>query len=281
MNRDVSIDSVHDFWENNPLFQGEANSDFGTANFFNEHTKTVINDCFAGSLDFRTMPKCDYHAAVLDAGCGIGFWAEIFVRNGFTNVHVCDLTQKAVNATLDRVARLEKKVNSSIQNLELLQYPDNFFQHINCQGVIHHTPNPQNALNEIYRVLKPGGTASISVYYKSPLLKFFSLAPYVGGVLTKIGIGLKGRGREFIFENKDVKEIVRMYDGSDNPIGDCFSKKEFKNLLKHFDLSELYLHYFPLRQLKFRIPRKIHRVLDSHFGLMLYANISKPTNSES
>ena len=71
-----------------------------------------------------------------------------------------------------------------------------------------------------------------------------------------------------------------MYDGSDNPIGDCFSKKEFKSLLNMFELSEFYLHYFPLRELNFRIPRKIHRLFDSHFGLMLYANISKSANQK-
>jgi SAM-dependent methyltransferase len=280
MNRDVSINAVHDFWENNPLFLGEASFNFGTAAFFNEHTKTVISDCFAGSIDVRTMPTCDSNAAILDAGCGIGFWTEIFARNGFTNVYACDLTQKAVNATLERVKRLEKNIKASRQNLELLQYPDDFFHHINCQGVIHHTPNPQNAINEIYRALTPGGTASVSVYYNSPVLKVFSLAPFLGAILKKIGVGLEGRGREDILKNNDIKEIVRMYDGKDNPIGKSYSKKEFKKLLSKFDVDEFYLHYFPLRRLKLQIPRKIHSLLDRHLGLMLYANISKPDNRE-
>ncbi|PIO48100.1 MAG: hypothetical protein CMR00_06450 [[Chlorobium] sp. 445] len=33
-------------------------------------------------------------------------------------------------------------------------------------GVLHHTPNPINAFNEVYRVLKPGGKAIIMLYHK-------------------------------------------------------------------------------------------------------------------
>jgi SAM-dependent methyltransferase len=279
MIHDTSIKAVRDFWENNPLFLGESIFEFGSAEFFKNHTNTVLQDCFAGKLDIKTIPKCDSRSPVLDAGCGVGFWTEIFVSEGFTNVYVCDLTKRAITATLERVKLLGKEVTPSIENVEMLTYPTNYFAHVNCQGVIHHTPNTQNAVHEIFRVLAPGGTASLSVYYKSPLLKLFSFFPHFGSVLEKIGFSLKGRDRETIFQNKNIAEVVRMYDGKDNPIGKYYSRKEFKKILNQFEIETFYLHYFPIRHLKIKIPKAIHFLLDRYLGLMLYANVRKPVQA--
>ena len=70
--------------------------------------------------------------------------------------------------------RFEYKKNNisfHIQNCENLHFENETFDHVNCQGVVHHTPNTQKAINEIFRVLKRGGKASISVYYKNFLLR--------------------------------------------------------------------------------------------------------------
>lgn len=280
MVKNISISEVHDFWEKNPLFLGESEFKFGSAEFFANHTATVLQDCFAGKLDCRTIPFCNINEPILDAGCGIGFWTEIFVKKGFSKVFICDLTQTAITSTLERIKLQETKVTPAVMNVEALKYPDNFFSHVNCQGVIHHTPNPQNAIDEIFRVLAPGGTASISVYYKSPLFKIFVLSPIIGALLNKIGIGLRGRGREEIFKNSNISEIVRMYDGKDNPIGNYYSRKEFKKMLNQYEIEQLYLHYFPIRQMRFNIPSKLHFLLDRYLGLMIYATLRKPLKNK-
>lgn len=43
-----------------------------------------------------------------------------------------------------------------------LQFPDAFFDNIICLEVFEYLKDPQKAIKEIYRVLKPGGTAIIS-----------------------------------------------------------------------------------------------------------------------
>jgi ubiquinone/menaquinone biosynthesis C-methylase UbiE len=276
MVQDTSISAVYEFWEKNPLFLGASNFKFASKEFFEEHTSTVLQDCFASKLDIRTIPTCKTDSPILDAGCGIGFWTETFLKRGFTKVFICDLTQNAIRTTLERIKFLGGKVDHAVMNVEELGYPDNFFSYVNCQGVIHHTPNPEIALSEIYRVLLPGGSASISVYYKSPLLKLFSLAPIFGVLLKKYGISLQGRGRENILKNRSVTEIVRMYDGEDNPIGNCYSRKQFKEMLKQFEVEQIYFHYFPVSKGRTRIPVKIHFLLDRYLGLMMYANVHKP-----
>jgi hypothetical protein len=45
---------------------------------------------------------------------------------------------------------------------------------------------------------------------------------------------------------QNIDEIVRLYDGSDNPIGKADSKKEFISMLSpYFNVEETYLHFFP------------------------------------
>lgn len=104
--------------------------------------------------------------------------------------------------------------------------------------------------------------------------------PYVHWLawpLAKLGGGLKGRGRESIFLEDNVDEIVRLYDGADNPIGKSYSRQQFEAMLKkRFVVDEMYLHFFPARSLPFRIPAFLHRWLDKHLGFMIYATVHKP-----
>lgn len=133
------------------------------------------------------------------------------------------------------------------------------------------------AVAEIARVLKPGGTASVSVYYRNPILRLWPYLRWIGWPLAEFGAGLKGRGREGIFLEGNVDEIVRLYDGADNPIGKSYTRDQFVAMLgRHFEVRETYLHFFPARALPFRIPAKLHRWLDRHLGFMIYATVRKP-----
>lgn len=49
-------------------------------------------------------------------------------------------------------------------NAESLDLPDNSFECVMSIGVLHHTPGTQESIHELFRVLKPGGTAVIALY---------------------------------------------------------------------------------------------------------------------
>jgi hypothetical protein len=58
---------------------------------------------------------------------------------------------------------------------------------------------------------------------------------------------------------EDVNEIVRFYDGSSNPIGNCYSKEEFKKMLEpYIEIKEIYYHLFPATAFPFRDPKYLH-----------------------
>src|SRR5256886_11624248 len=48
----------------------------------------------------------------------------------------------------------------------LFPYTTLFRSIVYSHGVLHHTPHPQAAIDEVYRVLKPGGRATVMLYHK-------------------------------------------------------------------------------------------------------------------
>jgi len=273
-----TLEDVKDFWENNPLFTGESEFKPGSKEFFEHHTQVYYDDVFAGKFrDEKFIPKNIENKPVLDLGCGVGFWTiEMAKRRNCQQLHSGDLTQNALDVTSKRLDIYNYKSNLSLQNAEQMTYEDEKFEHVNCQGVIHHTPNTEKTVSEIARVLKKGATASISVYYKNFFIRNWSKFAWFGKVLHKLGAGLKGRGRESIFNQKDTDEITRLYDGSGNPIGKSYSKKEIIEMVSpYFEVEETLLFFFPARSLPFPIPKFIHRFLDKKMGFMIHLKLKK------
>lgn len=88
---------------------------------------------------------------LLDIGCGRGEFLGGFIDCGVLG-HGVDRSRSAEKYCPDadlRTADLEK---------ESLPYEDNFFDVIYSKSVIEHFYYPERLVQEIYRVLKPGGT---------------------------------------------------------------------------------------------------------------------------
>lgn len=276
----MDINNVRSFWEKNPLWTGESSYEAGSIDFFEEHHDVYLSDCFAGSFDARFLPPPRKHGQrlkILDLGCGIGFWTVEFGMRGLNNIVGADLTSSALDITRERCRLYGIEAELLQENAEELTFSDHTFDHVNCQGVIHHTPDTIKAVSEIYRVLKPGGTACISVYYRNVLLRLWPYLRCLAYPLVKLGAGMRGRGREKIFLESNVDEIVRLYDGSENPVGKSYTRDQFHNiLLSYFTIKEVYFHFFPARALPFPIPRRIHQWLDRNLPFMIYANVVKP-----
>jgi len=277
-----TINSVKKFWENNPLFTGESNFETGSKEFFEEHRKVYFEDVFAN--DFKEeefIPQKLENEVVLDLGCGIGFWTiEIQKRRNCKKFYSADLTQNALNITSKRLNMYNLDSELSIQNAEDMDFENNMFDHVNCQGVIHHTPNTEKTIEEIARVLKSSGTACISVYYKNFLLRNWSKFSILGKALNKIGGGMKGRGRESIFAESNPDEITRLYDGTENPIGKSYSKKELLEMFSpYFEFISTSCFLFPARSLPLKIPKFLHKFLSNNFGFMIHLQLKKKPNN--
>lgn len=104
-------------------------------------------------------------ATVLDAGCGMGRFAEVAARHGARVVAV-DLSEAVVSAhrnlaSTGRVAVIQ----ADIRRLPLR--PDSF-DLIYSLGVLHHTPDPRSSFAGLIPLLRPGGKIAIWVYSGEP-----------------------------------------------------------------------------------------------------------------
>ncbi len=100
---------------------------------------------------------------VLDAGCGDGYY--LFLLANFSNK--VTLTGTDYDALGLKSAKLKLK----IKKIKLIQgdltkklpFKSNSFNKIVLSEVLEHLPNDIKGLNEIFRILKPGGTLCLSV----------------------------------------------------------------------------------------------------------------------
>jgi len=222
------------------------------------------------------IPDCA-DGRILDLGCGPGLWTVEFLKRGANDVVAADLTDIALKLTRKRLIAYDFEAEVVHANAENMTFPSNSFDHINCQGVIHHTPDTEKCVAEIARVLKSGGEAVISVYYRNVFLRHWNKLWPLGRLFARLGAGLHGRGRQNIYSKKDINEITRIYDGIDNPIGKSYSTEAFVNMLKpYFEINEIFYHFFPARSLPVTIPRTLHRWLDKKAAFMIFAKLQKP-----
>ena len=94
--------------------------------------------------------------------------------------------------------------------------------------------------------------------------------------MAKILIKNTGRGRDFSKINS-VDDLVRYYDGSENPLGKAYSKEEFDKMLKSagFENIEYQYFFFPFRFFKIQFPEFVKIVLLKLFPFMIIANVKK------
>ena len=98
----------------------------------------------------------------LDVACGTGYAAVGLAAAGLADEsHASDLSAAMVERTRANAARAGVTVPLTQADAEVLPYADDSFDLVVARGALHHVPDPLRALQEIRRVLEPGGTAIV------------------------------------------------------------------------------------------------------------------------
>jgi len=99
-------------------------------------------------------------AHVLEVAPGPGYLAIQIAKSG-RRVTALDISRSFVALTRDNAARAGVDVDARHGNASDMPFADASFDFVVCMAAFKNFTDPIGALNEIHRVLKPGGQASI------------------------------------------------------------------------------------------------------------------------
>ena len=271
-----TIDDVRRYWNGHPLLSFEGGEP-GTPHYFAclEEAKQRDAERFTAAFwDFTGYAG----KRVLDVGCGPG-WYTVRYALGGAEVQAIDLTPAAA-AIAEKYLRL-RGVPARVQvgDAEAIPHPDNHFDLVASSGVLHHTPDHEQAFRECFRVLAPGGEAKITLYRKGilhhPLP--WRLATWVLRLL-----GVKHPGADLARTATSPDDFIRQYDGADNPVGTGLRDAQWRRLLEGvgFTVEGVERHFVPVRYFPawLPMPDRPHRFLDHLFGTLAYFRLRKPVS---
>jgi SAM-dependent methyltransferase len=108
---------------------------------------------------------------VLEIGVGLGADHQLWAAAGARLTGI-DLTPRAVGHSRRRLEKFGLSSDLRVADAEHLPFADNSFDIVYSWGVIHHTPDTEQAAREIMRVLRPGGRFAVMIYHKRSLVGY-------------------------------------------------------------------------------------------------------------
>ncbi|MDQ3239721.1 MAG: class I SAM-dependent methyltransferase, partial [bacterium] len=99
--------------------------------------------------------------SVLDAGGGDGYYSKLVLEVTKSKVTLYDFDKNALKSA--RINLTGKDIDILEGSVHDMSFPSNTFDKIILTEVLEHVPLENKALDELYRVLKPGGLIAITV----------------------------------------------------------------------------------------------------------------------
>lgn len=196
---------------------------------------------------------------VLEIGSGAGAHSAFFRWHG-AHVVSTDLTLSRVAATAQKLQMIKGQGDyCSLQSdAERLPFADNLFDIVYSNGVLHHTPDTDGCIQEVYRVLKPGGVAVIMLYAKHSFYYWFTIY-FLKGLLL---------GNRFRYSNwlgRVTEWMASTPQPRTNPETKVYSAKGIHALFRSFSSLTIRKHSFQIQQLPILGPR-VSRILGRQYG---------------
>ena len=203
---------TQDQWNGNPCgAQYAQNSEAETLSWFRE-IETHRYEEYAPWMP--EIMEFSQHAGerILEIGGGLGTDLVQFAKNGghVTNV---DLSKKHLELAKKNFELRGLKGTFIHGDAEDLPLENNTFDLVYSHGVLHHTPNAKTLINEIGRVLKPGGRVIVMVYAENSWHYWVQIVlrrGVIGGLLRCHSVG-EIMSRHVEFTETGSRPLVKVY----------------------------------------------------------------------
>ncbi len=265
------------WWTENPMsydWHGTIKSEPGTAPWFEEVDRRFLSAAYfavgsEGAPFGRYLrPGLTEGKSVLEIGCGMGTHAALLAHAG-AKLTAIDLSQPAVEMTRRRLelSGLVGRVEQA--DAERLPFPDALFDTVWSWGVLHHSRSFERCIDEVSRVLRPGGRLLLMVYHRRSLFYYLHQC-FVRGLLL---------GQ---FRHSSLEQIYRR--NVDGAYARMFTTAELRGLLAERQLdattevvgAKAELFPIPASRLKERLitstPDALASAVLGRFGFFLVAD---------
>lgn len=184
-------------------------------------------------LAVTEMPLADLAGKrVLEIGPGGGGHSCLFKKYG-AEVVVADLTPERALSATRKLSLMAGPASAGFNaDGEHLPFRDSSFDIVYSNGVLHHSENTDRCIEEVFRVLKPGGLAVIMLYSRHSAIFWLNIAPRA--LMT---------GE--LFHWPEAQWIGRLTEGrpkygtTKNPFTRVYSKAEMRWAFRRFDIRSL------------------------------------------
>jgi SAM-dependent methyltransferase len=265
IHEDDVVNSTAEFWSGaQPGFRFTRSAP-GTPEFFRdvEQHRYALEPHIPEIVRFHEWRGAD----VLEVGCGIGTDASRFARASARYTGV-DQSDRALHLARRRFVLDGFDATFIRADATALPFPDCSFDLVYSHGVIHHIADTQGAVDEIHRVLRPGGVALVMVYHRGSLNYRFNIVivrrllaatlavPGADAILRRIA----PVDRELVAGHVELLRIHGLRyltdgalflsnntDGPGNPLSKVYSRSDVCDLFSAFSEVDVETRYLNLR----------------------------------
>ncbi len=182
----------------------------------------------------------------LEVGVGLGT-DHLMLDRAAAELTGVDLTDASVRHTQRRFENEARSARVQVADAEDLPFGDDTFDAVYSFGVLHHTPAMDQAVREVHRVLRRGGTAVIGLYNRHSYFHAWRLLRHVAtGKWRTSGLEAMRAG----FEHGDGTPLVILS-----------SKRELRALFKDFGTVQIEARHLPTNRLPRRARRRVDAIL--------------------
>lgn len=190
---------------------------------------------------------------ILDAGCGSGRRSIYMSNFDPRRITLFDLSEANVELTrrmLDEATDTPFDVyQGDVLNLPLR---DHSFDYVLCNGVLHHTTNPQGGFEELARLVKPGGWLRVGLYHPS-IIQYPVHA--LRAIFRHVSVDTTDRFVTFLTPGNNERVIKGWMDRLKVPIREEYSIGEVRGWFESEDIeltksmgSRTFKHYVGVKQ---------------------------------
>lgn len=177
-------------------------------------------------------------AKCLDAGCGSGRFTIAMAQLGAHSSVGIDISERAVREATERSRRLGLGEAAIFRRGSVIDLPSEWtssFDFVCSSGVLHHTLNPMKGVEEIFRVLKPGGRAYLFVYGAGGL--FWALVDVIRALVAPVPLDVADAWLQSI--GLSPGKIFNYLDHWYTPIQERVTQHEFESRLRCCGFTEM------------------------------------------